>query len=666
MNMNGPKRSLLWLSACGGAALLTATNGAHAQLIGGGTNTDVCRQDTANNVACGAISLAGAGATAVGNNADANATDAVAIGFNSGSKDLGTAVGADAVAWTGATAIGLTTRAMGTGDFAAGANAWSGNGSGFGGNGNIALGSDSQTVDGASTGVHTFAYGGDTVAIGTAAQAVAARNTALGGYADANGVRAVAIGADTSVTGWGQMIGGAYVGNVAIGYNSSDGGDSTRNVVSVGNASLGISRVITNVSNGVVSATSTDAVTGQQLYAINQQIAALAVSAGSAASAGNALPLTGGNLTGGIGMGGNTITGLASGTITAGSTDAVNGGDVYSFVTGVGGTAASAQATADTALARTQYIAVNGSGAAPSATGAGAVGIGTGQTANGNGAVAIGDPNSAIGTGGVAVGANNTANGSGAVALGDSNPATAGSQAIGESNMATGASSVALGTNNQALAAGSVAIGSHATVQLGASNAVALGEGSVADAADTVSVGSAGSQRRVTHVAAGTVSATSSDAVTGAQVYAQAQSVASALGGGSTVAANGTVTAPTYHVQGSDYSSVDGALAALDKSVTATGLSLQNLQSQVLRGLRVASGGTAMAIAAGNQHYSDQPGKLSVAVGAGLFNHQTGVSGGFGYTAKSGAWRVNGSFALSPSYQKTPISVGMGASWVLN
>src|SRR5438309_366188 len=50
------------------------------------------------------------------------------------------------------------------------------------------------------------------------------------------------------------------------------------------------------------------------------------------------------------------------------------------------------------------------------------------------------------------------------------------------------------------------------------------------------------------NVASGAVNASSTDAVNGSQLYANSASVAAGLGGGSTVNADGTVSAPSYGV----------------------------------------------------------------------------------------------------------------------
>ncbi|KFL49342.1 hypothetical protein JM78_35075, partial [Burkholderia pyrrocinia] len=61
----------------------------------------------------------------------------------------------------------------------------------------------------------------------------------------------------------------------------------------------------------------------------------------------------------------------------------------------------------------------------------------------------------------------------------------------------------------------------------------------------TVALGGANGTT-LSNVAAGAVSATSTDAINGSQLHGVSQSVADSLGGGSTVGADGTVTNPTY------------------------------------------------------------------------------------------------------------------------
>ena len=82
---------------------------------------------------------------------------------------------------------------------------------------------------------------------------------------------------------------------------------------------------------------------------------------------------------------------------------------------------------------------------------------------------------------------------------------------------------------------------------------------------DEVSIngGAVLSSSGITNLADGAVNATSKDAVNGAQLYGATASVASALGGGSAVGANGAISTPTYEVYGANVSGVQGAVSAL-------------------------------------------------------------------------------------------------------
>jgi trimeric autotransporter adhesin len=172
-----------------------------------------------------------------------------------------------------------------------------------------------------------------------------------------------------------------------------------------------------------------------------------------------------------------------------------------------------------------------------------------------------------------------------------------------DDSSATGTDAVAIGGNAQATG----------------NNAVALGSGSVAGEDNTVSVGAPGSERRITNVAAGTndtdavnvsqlnssianivadvvtyddtnhtsvtlgdgttpvkvknvangeVASASTDAVNGSQLYAAAADTAKALGGNTTVNADGTLNTSYMFKDGDTYTSVGDALYNLDGRVT--------------------------------------------------------------------------------------------------
>ncbi|MBJ8484325.1 ESPR-type extended signal peptide-containing protein [Acinetobacter vivianii] len=88
---------------------------------------------------------------------------------------------------------------------------------------------------------------------------------------------------------------------------------------------------------------------------------------------------------------------------------------------------------------------------------------------------------------------------------------------------------------------------------------------------DSVKVGDVsidGATGKITGVTAGDVNPDSTDAINGSQLAGTAQSVSDALGGGSTVNPDGTVTAPNYNINGTDVNNVGDALAELDKGWT--------------------------------------------------------------------------------------------------
>ncbi|WP_390886378.1 beta strand repeat-containing protein, partial [Burkholderia ambifaria] len=108
----------------------------------------------------------------------------------------------------------------------------------------------------------------------------------------------------------------------------------------------------------------------------------------------------------------------------------------------------------------------------------------------------------------------------------------------------------------------------------------------------------------LTNVAAGKVSADSKDAVNGSQLHGTAQSVADALGGGSAVDENGKLKAPTYTLADPaddtkkiDYHTVGDALENLDGRVASNTGDITNIKNQFTNtGLVDADGDTRAAV----------------------------------------------------------------------
>ena len=184
------------------------------------------------------------------------------------------------------------------------------------------------------------------------------------------------------------------------------------------------------------------------------------------------------------------------------------------------------------------------------ADGEAAVAIGR-QTQAGNQSIAIGDNAQATGDQSIAIGTGNVVAGKHSGAIGDPSTVKAdNSYSVGNNNQFTDATqtdvfgvgnnitvtesnSVALGSNS------AISAGTHAGTQAKKSDGTA-GTTTTAGATGTVkgfagqtavgavSVGASGAERRIQNVAAGEVSATSTDAVNGSQLYKATQSIANA------------------------------------------------------------------------------------------------------------------------------------------
>ena len=184
------------------------------------------------------------------------------------------------------------------------------------------------------------------------------------------------------------------------------------------------------------------------------------------------------------------------------------------------------------------------------ADGEAAVAIGR-QTQAGNQSIAIGDNAQATGDQSIAIGTGNVVAGKHSGAIGDPSTIKAdNSYSVGNNNQFTDATqtdvfgvgnnitvtesnSVALGSNS------AISAGTHAGTQAKKSDGTA-GTTTTAGATGTVkgfagqtavgavSVGASGAERRIQNVAAGEVSATSTDAVNGSQLYKATQSIANA------------------------------------------------------------------------------------------------------------------------------------------
>ena len=216
----------------------------------------------------------GKNAVAMGSSAKTEANNAIAIGNVASAKqqsDLAVGDGAKALNKQGS-AFGVRATASGNGATAIGgettASSWLSTSIGYlsksAGNGAYAGGAKANANgEGAvSVGLESTSTGKHTAALGASANASAEAALALGASANASHANAVALGAN-SVTKAAVASNEATVNGV---YYSGFAANNAASVVSLGNA--GKERQLVNVAAGQISATSTDAINGSQLYLV--------------------------------------------------------------------------------------------------------------------------------------------------------------------------------------------------------------------------------------------------------------------------------------------------------------------------------------------------------------------------------------------------------------
>lgn len=112
---------------------------------------------------------------------------------------------------------------------------------------------------------------------------------------------------------------------------------------------------------------------------------------------------------------------------------------------------------------------------------------------------------------------------------------------------------------------------------------------------------SQGEARQIQGVAAGAITTDSTFAVNGGQIHAVGNSISTALGGGSQVLFDGTVSVPVYSVGGQQVQGVQGAVDALDSRVTNVEGQVSNVTQQINNGeiglVRQAADGTVTVAA---------------------------------------------------------------------
>ena len=236
---------------------------------------------------------------------------------------------------------------------------------------------------------------------------------------------------------------------------------------------------------------------------------------------------------------------VAPGEITAASTDAINGSQLFYVAKGL-------QEQISNPAFATHYYSVNGSGPTDGnynndgATGTHALAAGVGALAAGEHAVAVGSDTNASANGAIAIGNTATAQGLDAMAIGKASSADAkDATAVGNTAVAKKEGATAIGTNAQAPEKYATAVGTGSKALSGASSAfgndanaggwaaVAVGRGSAAAGASAVAVGEDASAAGKSAVAVGAKSNASNDGATAVGYNTQATNASTALGDGS-------------------------------------------------------------------------------------------------------------------------------------
>ncbi|MDN6860104.1 YadA-like family protein [Pseudomonas sp. CAN2814] len=545
----------------------------------------------------------------------------------------------------------------------------------------MAIGNIGTDAGGNPTGTRATAK--DSVAIGNDAVASQQNAMALGTGAQANVNGGVALGSGSvagTVAGQpGYVPDGAAPDRVA----AISATTSTLGAIAVGDAATGNYRQITGLAAGTLDS---DAVNVAQLKGVTGQLAQDALLWDPNANGGQGAfsASHGGN-------GRNKITNVADGDVNASSTDAVNGSqlnqtnqnvtNVDNRVSNVFGDDSTTNIqqngrgiryvrTNDNGLPVTDaYAKGQGStavGYQATATAADGLAVGRGALSDSVGATAIGAGAKvdALSSQGLAVGNNAQVQGTKGIAIGNG-AQTLSNDALTLGNGATvnhGATdSLALGNNSQVAtdANKATALGYGANAQ--ASGSMALGESSVAGAANSVALGSGSKVGQ---------SATDSLALgTGSQIAAGAQNAA-ALGKGATANANNSLALGTSAVTGATNSVALGSAAVVGTN-SSNGLALGsgsqigvNASNTVALGTGTVVGDRAsnsMAMGNGSQVAADVSNGLALGTGSQVTKSNSVAIGREASATSSDALALGREASAAASES---VALGRGASTV--
>ncbi|NAK75295.1 adhesin [Escherichia coli] len=390
----------------------------------------------------------------------------------------------------------------------------------------IALGQGSiaSKVNSIALGSNSSSAGENAIALGEGSAAGGSNSLAFGSQSRASGNDSVALGVGATA---------ATDNSVAIGAGSTT---DASNTVSVGNSTT--KRKIVNMAAGAISNTSTDAINGSQLYTISDSVAKRLGGGATVGSDGTVTALSYALKSGTYNNVGDALSGIDNNTLqwnrTAGAFTAAHGSNTTSKITNVAKGTVSATSTDvvnGSQLYDLQQDALLWNGTAFSA-------------AHGT------DVTSKI--------TNVTAG-----ELSDTS-----TDAVNGSQLKATKDDVAANTTNITNLTSEVA-GNTTSITNLTDTVTNLGEDALkwddAAGAFTAAHGT-NATNKISNVQAGIVSSDSTDAINGSQLYGLADSFTSYLGGGADISDTGVLTGPTYSIGGTDYTNVGDALAAINTS----------------------------------------------------------------------------------------------------
>ncbi|OOS25934.1 YadA-like family protein [Moraxella pluranimalium] len=476
-----------------------------------------------------AAATTGEAGIGIGKSVLSSGTRAIAIGSatNSSTNNYNASTNTQATA-TDSIAIGTKARAAAASSVVIGVNASGGSGA-AGQMNSIAVGANSTAAHNNATAIGYCATTSGVDAIAVGSNAVATINaTAIGLNATASVDRSLAVGENTKATA-GQSI--ALGSTLNISGSQAIGLGNNMNITGEGAIGIGGDDFGTATSYTVAGQT----ITLASAYRETQSSGRGSVAVGTQAQSTGDFAST-------LGAHSSAVKGA---TALGAFSDATSEGTV---AVGLNATASQANATAIGANATASHYRTVAIGLDSTATYMNATAIGSLAHADKEDAIAIGAKANTTGNSAVAIGksANSSAQNSIAIGNGEGKTGASGDNSIvlGAYGVANQSNATAIGRTANAVAQDAIAIGRQANASLAGS--LALGNGSVTGmsvpdttlsynfandaganvlpntqkaANSTVSVGTSSYQRKIINLAAGAVTATSTEAINGSQLY---------------------------------------------------------------------------------------------------------------------------------------------------